>query len=173
MTASIAIKGGKEHYFKQAMKLSEDIYRVFLTRKSWHLLVAEGKRHFVTSDNPVVIQRIKGVPLHVAEGFGFGTILLTISPNVCLVLRSIPLTQPVVAVSPTDVEQINQSIMRSARRQIYSHISSSTIQAACDRYLNGGESEVFVEEFGNNSPYVMTKSIDRDIETQALEKYST
>lgn len=169
---TVKMNGGEGHYFKEAMELSQDMHNVFLQQKSWHLLVTNGKKHFITSDNPVAIQRVKELPLHLSEGFGYGTILLTLSPDICLVLRSIPLSRAVICAQPTDVAYINKSIMRSARRQIYAHISSKTIQSSCNRFLNGGESDVFIENLGRYSPYLITKGIERDAEADVFVRYS-
>ncbi|MFA6429097.1 MAG: DUF4238 domain-containing protein [Patescibacteria group bacterium] len=169
---NVEMEGGEEHYFKQAMELSKELYKILMTEKSWHLLVAPDKRHFVTSDNPVVIQELEDCPPHLAGGFLNGTVLLTISPKHCLAFRRAPLNNQKILLSREDVNNINKSIARSARRHLYSHLDSKDLMTLCNELLVGDESRVTIKRLARFAPYYMSQGIHQDKETGGLKENS-
>lgn len=169
---TITVKGGEEFYFKRAMELSREMYEIFMTEKSWHLLVAPDRRHFVTSDNPVVIQEIEECPWELAGGVLNGTVLLAISPKLCLALRRIPLMQEKVLLTREDVDHINRSIVMAARRQVYGHVLSKDIQHLCEESLTGDASSVQIRQVAKFAPYYMTENAPQQKEAKGIRKYS-
>lgn len=169
---SVEMKNGEEHYFKQAMDLSKDIYNILMSEKSWHLLIAGGKRHFITSDNPVVIQEPEDCPKHLSGGVLNGTVLLPLSPRVCLAFRRVPLKEAQLTVGREDVMNINRSIANAARRQIYSHLSSKDIGTLCNQHLVGDESRVTLKRLAKFAPYYISQGIAQYQETNALKNSS-
>lgn len=169
---TIEMTGGKGHYFKQAMELGEDFYNILMLDKSWHLLVAPQKRHFITSDNPVVIQELHDCPPQLAGGFLNGTILLTISPKYCLAFRRIPLQYSKIVLNREDVNHINKSIANAARKQLYSHLDSKDITILCNEYLSGDESRVSIKRLANLAPYFMSSGIHQFKESETLKNNS-
>lgn len=149
----IKMKGGEEHYFRRAVDIAKDIFGILVSNKSWHLLTSPHKRHFITSDNPVVIQELHDCPPHMASGLLNGTILLTISPRFCIAFRSMPLIDKVVNLNRKDVDQINKSVANSALRQLYAHLNSRDLRTICNEYLLDGASKVDVKRIVEYAPY--------------------
>lgn len=166
----ISMQGGEGYYFEQAMKLGKELFKVLVTQKSWHLLIAPPKRHFITSDNPVVIQEPKDCPLHLAGGFQNGTVLLTISPHLCLAFRRIPLRHKNIVLSREDVDSINKSIARAAHRQLYSHVNSKDIASLCNEQIVGDESDVSIKQMAEFSPYYVFQGLPQYQEADGLRK---
>lgn len=165
---TVTAEGGEGGLFVRAAQIALDLTELFMKKKSWHLLVSRGNRVFVTSDNPVVVQKMEGVPLHLAEGFGYGTVFLTISPKICLVMRSLPLKKEVIKIDDSDVDRINRSIMKATHRQIYSNLKSRDLKRMRDEFPPGQESHVTSSTFG---PYVMTRGLARDFELSLLARW--
>jgi len=170
---TIEMKGGKGHYFKQAMELGEGLYNILMLEKSWHLLVAPQKRHFITSDNPVVIQELHDCPPHLAGGFLNGTVLLTISPKYCLAFRRVPLQYPKITLNREDVNHINKSIANAARRQLYSHLDSKDFAILCNKYLSGNESKVSIKRLAKFALYYMSSGKHQFKESDTLKNSSS
>jgi len=152
----VTMEGGDGHYFGQAMELGKEIYTILMSAKSWHLLISPANRHFITSDNPVVIQKPEDCPPHLAEGFGNGTVILTLSPRICLVFRTVPLDSEIISVNRSDVDSINSSIADASRRQIYSNIISRDLMALSGKFQTGDESKVKIKRLASFSPYYMS-----------------
>ncbi len=57
----VKFKGENGYFFKVAIELAMDLTQI-LFNKHWHLLIANTSRVFITSDNPVAIQKVKGMP---------------------------------------------------------------------------------------------------------------
>lgn len=169
--SQITMEGGEAHYFSQAMELGKEFYNILMTQKSWHLLIAPQKRHFITSDNPVVIQELHNCPSHLAGGFLNGTVLLTISPKLCLAFRRISLKNEKIQLNREDVNHINESITKAARRQIYSHIDSKDITSLCNKYLIevGAESKLTTMRLAKFAPYYITRGMDQLKEVDTLK----
>lgn len=169
---TVEMRGGEGHYFKQAMELSKDLYAILMTKKSWHLLCAPAARHFVTSDNPVVIHEPHDCPPEVAGGFAYGTVLLTISPQLCLAFRTVPLITEKVDLNRQDVDHINRSIASAARRQVYGHLESRDIAKMCDEQLIGDESRVAIRRLAKYAPYYMVTGRPRLKEAEGIRVLS-
>jgi len=165
---TVKMKGGEGYYFKQAMDLSKEFYNILMSKKSWHLLVAPDKRHFITSDNPVVIQEPEDCPPHLSGGILNGTVLLTISPRLCLAFRRIPLINQKIFLSREDVNNINKSVARAARRHLYSHIDSKDLMALCNELLVGNDSKVTIKRLVRYAPYYISTGIPQYGETDGL-----
>lgn len=165
------VTGGKGHFFKHAAETAEDITDIFLKEKGLFLLVSRDSRVFITSDNPVILQIPPDVPWHLAGGYKYGTILLTISPQVCLVFRSRPLNEEVIEVGAPQVDYINKSIMKRARRQIYSNLSSKNIKHRYDLTASGEDSKVSSHKM-KHTPYVFTQGPAKDKELPLIDRYS-
>ena len=144
-----------------------------MEHKSWHILIApHNRQHFITSDNPVVIQEMEDCPTHLAGGHLYGTILLTISPKICLAFRSIPLLKQKIQLNKYDVEHINISIIKAAQRQVYSNINSNKIQVLCDKYLFGNQNKITTKKFASYAPIYAMKAPDQLNEAETLKNKS-
>lgn len=163
------LTGGRASFFKKAADTAMELTETLASTKSWHLLVANDERVFVTSDNPVTIQRPEHIPWHLAEGFIHGTILVTISPRVCLVMRSDPLRNEVHKIYEKDITYINRSVMKHAHRQVYSNLESRRIKQIRDLFQPGLESKVSAIKI-KNTPYTMTRGLERDVESSIFKR---
>lgn len=167
----IEMKGGEGGLFKQAAEMAMDFAEMFSIGKSWHLLIVDCDRVFVTSDNPVVVQKTRNVHPHMASGYGYGTIFLTISPKICFVMRNQALLQEVIKVGRKEVDYINQSIIKNTHRQVYSNLKSRDIKRMRDKFLPGEASKVISTRI-RSTPYVVTEGVERDFELPILERYT-
>lgn len=165
------ITGGKGKFFKHAAETAVKLTDIFYKEKGLFLLVSNNERVFITSDNPVVLQIPPDIPWWLAGGYKYGTVIVTISPQVCLVLRSRPLKQEVIYINATQVDGINNSIMKSARRQVYSNLSSKSIKQRYDLCSVGEDSKVTSTKM-KSSPYVFTKGPSADKELAFIDRYS-
>jgi hypothetical protein len=119
----ITIKNGKAYFFKRGMEMVLLLTDTFLNSKRWHLLINNTSYPFITSDNPIAIQKVKHLPEIMSKGFGYGTIIFPISPKLCLLLRNQPLKKDIIEINDIDhVEKINHSIMILSHRFIFSNI---------------------------------------------------
>lgn len=150
----VELKGGEGYFFKIAAELAMELTQV-LFNKNWRLLISNTSRVFVTSDNPVTIQKVKGVPFQFNSGFMYGTVLLTLSPSLCLLIRYKPLKNKIIQVGRTPVDSINKSIMLKSGNFIYSNISSKSIQSIYDEIPAGKDKEVIIRRI-RNTPYIVT-----------------
>lgn len=167
----IEMKGGASSLFKEAVQLTMDLIPYLGYTKSWHLLISDGQRVFVTSDNPVIIQQSVDFLPQYASGYGYGTLFLPLSPKICFVMRNVPIDKEVLRIGAKAVDYINGSIMKDAHRQIYANIKSKDIKRLRDRFQPGVESQVISNRLWN-SPYVITTGGKKDIELQDLIRHS-
>lgn len=168
----VKMEGGKGHYFIQAMELSKEMYGILMSQKSWHLLIAPNEHHFITSDNPVVIQEPEDCPYEAgAGGFLNGTVILSISPRLCLVFRRIPLKTQKIKLNEQDIRAINKSIARGAKRQCYSHVCSKRIKSICDEEIPYDPSKVEIKKIVPFAPYYVTEGLKQYKEIKTLKKF--
>jgi hypothetical protein len=129
----ITIKNGKTYFFKRGMEMVLLLTDTFLNSKRWHLLINNTSYPFITSDNPIAIQKVKHLPEIMNKGFGYGTIIFPISPKLCLLLRNQPFKKDIIEINNTDhVEKINHSIMILSHKFIFSNINSLKIKELYD-----------------------------------------
>jgi hypothetical protein len=93
----VEMKGGDGYFMKVAIELAMDLTYI-LYYKEWHLLISNGSGVFVTSDNPVTLWSVKGIPPQYNAGFMYASILLTLSPQVCLLMRNTALSKKVFGI---------------------------------------------------------------------------
>lgn len=127
-----SMTGGRVHYLQTAMELSNELADILYSAKNWHFLIADGNRHFITSDDPVVLQSPQNVPKIYSGGFMYGTVILPLSPLYCLLLRNEPLGRNTIRLRGSEVAKINSSIARNAERFVFSHISATSIKKIVD-----------------------------------------
>lgn len=168
---NLQITGGKGYFFKHAAETAQDITDIFLKEKGLFLLVSRDSRVFITSDNPVILQVPPDIPSQLAGGYKYGTILVTISPQVCLIFRSRPLKRQVIEISPSQVDYINNSIMKSAKRQIYSNLSSKSIKQRYDLSTSGEDSKVTSHKM-KYAPYIFIQGPAKDKELSIIDRHS-
>lgn len=165
------ITGGKGYFFKKATKTTQDIVNIFQREKGLFLLVSRDSRVFVTSDNPVILQVPPDIPWWLAGGYKYGTIIVPISPQVCLFFRSRPLKKQIIEIGPSQVDYINNSIMKSAKRQIYSNLSSKSIKQRYDLSNTGEDSKITSRKM-KHGPYVFIQGPAKDKELSVIDRYS-
>ena len=135
-----------------------------LFNKHWHLLISNTSRVFITSDNPVAIQKVKGVPFQFNSGFMYGTVLLTLSPSLCLAIRYRPLIEKIIQINRAQVDSINKSIMLKSGNFIYSNISSGDIKNIYNSIPEGQDREVIIKKI-KNTPYIISTGPELESET--------
>jgi hypothetical protein len=155
------IRGGKSYFFQRAIELACNHLAPIIFYKKWHLLINNTSRVFITSDNPVTLQRSKGLPWQFNSGFAGGVIILTLSPNICLLLRNSPLKEQIISVNRAQVEKINHSVMLFAEKYIYANLKSKNIKQAYDNIPENYFRKPIVKTFG---PYIMFTSPPLDEE---------
>ena len=155
------LKGGKSYFFKRSMKLAFQPLASIFFYKKWHLLVNQTSRVFVTSDNPVAIQKSKGVPWQFNSGFAGGVIILSLSPHLCLLLRNTSLKEEIINVNRSQVERINHSIMLFSQNFIYTNLESKDIKQTYSNISKDNFQKPVIKTFG---PYVVITSHSLDEE---------
>lgn len=160
----VELKGGEGHFFKVAAELAIELTQI-LFNKHWHLLISNTSRVFITSDNPVAIQKVKGVPFQFNSGFMYGTVLLSLSPSLCLLIRYKPLKEKILHVGRIQVDSINKSVMLKSGNFVYSNISSKSIKDIYDDIPVGQDREVIIKKI-RNTPYII--STGPELEPEAI-----
>lgn len=159
----VEFKGGEGHFFKVAAELAMELTQI-LFNKYWYLLMSNTPRVFITSDNPIVIQKVKGVPSQINSGFMYGTVLVTLSPILCLLIRSKPLKEKIIQINRAQVDAINKSIMLKSGNFVYSNISSRDIKNIYDDIPAGQDREVIIKKI-KSTPYIISTGPELESET--------
>jgi len=159
----VEFKGGEGYFFKIAAELAMELTQI-LFNKHWHLLISNTSRVLITSDNPVAIQKVKGVPFQFNSGFMYGTVLLTLSPSLCLVIRYRSLGEKIIQINRAQVDSINKSIMLKSGNFIYSNISSRDIKNIYDTIPEGQDREVIIKKI-KNTPFIISTGPELESET--------
>jgi hypothetical protein len=133
---SINDEAVKPHFFKIDLETAWDCL-AFLNMKKWHLLINNTDLPFITSDNPAVIQKPNFIyDDRVNRGLGFATIILPISPKLCLLLRNKQFKKEIIDIDNVDhIKKINYSVMLLSYRFIFSNINSEEIKQSFDSIL--------------------------------------
>ena len=150
----VEFKGGEGYFFKIAAELAMELTQI-LFNKHWHLLISNTSRNFITSDNPVAIQKVEGVPFQFNSGFMYGTVLLALSPSLCLIIRYKPLKNEIMQINRAQVDSINKSVMLKSGNFVYSNISSRDIKNIYDDIPVGQDREVIIKKI-RNTPYIIS-----------------
>lgn len=158
----VEFKGGEGYFFKVAAELAMELTQI-LFNKHWHLLISNTPRVFITSDNPVAIQKVKGVPFQFNSGFMYGTVLLTLSSSLCLLIRYKQLKDKLIQVSRSQVDSINKSIMLKSGNFVYSNISSKSFKDIYDAIPVGQDREVIIKKI-KNTPYIISTGPELELE---------
>ncbi len=129
------------------------IYAYKILRKHWAIVRCPGQ-HFITSDHPIVINRLKKrhpVMPHVPASETY----FALSPTACLVLTDIQLSDEKFIIVKKDwAKQLNKMQALNAHRQIFSHKSDSGISRLCEKCLDPNRRNV--EVFGGTTLDVRT-----------------
>lgn len=160
----VELKGGEGYFLKVAVELAMELTEI-LFNKSWHLLISNTSRVFITSDNPVAIQKVRGVPFQLNSGFMYGTVLLTLSPSLCLLIRYKPLKEEILWVGRAQVDSINRSVMLKSGNFVYSNICSKSIKIIYDNIPAGQDRKVIIKKI-RNTPYII--STGPELEPEAI-----
>lgn len=160
----VQLTRGEGYFFKIAAELAMEL-TPNLFYKHWHLLINNGSRAFITSDNPVTLQKVKGVPWMFSSGFAFGSIFLALSPSLCLLMRYKPLRNEIIQVNRSQIDSINKSIMFKSGKFVYSNIASKDIKNAYDHIPEGRDREVIMKKI-KNTPYIISSS--QEIEPEVI-----
>jgi hypothetical protein len=167
---SINDEAVKPHFFKIDLETAWDLAKIFLNIKKWHLLINNTDLPFITSDNPVVIQKPNFIyDDRINRGLGFATIILPISPKLCLLLRNKPFKKEIIDIDNVDhIKKINYSVMLLSYRFIFSNINSEEIKQSFDSILPESRKAVEWYSFG---PFIRIKInpvIDDEIDFDLL-----
>lgn len=143
-------KGGESGLIKLTLKFASDFYPCFRIK---HLILAKTncKNVFITSDNPIVLlpqDRVYG------KGLLNSTILIPLTPYKCLIYH-MDKYKDVIKVNEKQIGKINQCIMTSARRFIYSNINSKSISRKYNS-IEGGRKITTKSFFTPNSSLFIT-----------------
>jgi len=158
----VELKGGRGDFFKTSVQLAMDLTPIIFY-KHWHLLVNNGSRVFITSDNPVPRQKARNVPSMFNSGFAFGTVIFPLSPTLCLLMRHEPLSNEIITVNRSQGEAINRSIMLFSEKFIYSNINSQDLKRMYKNIPESSATKVIVKRI-KNTPYIMATSPELDWE---------
>src|SRR5262245_37817986 len=101
--------------------------------KSWVILESDSSRVFVTSDNPIVLVAPDDYPPAMGLGFLQANILFPISPDRCLCMYNKALKRDLVKINREQVGIVNQHIIYSAYKYVYSNVASKDIQRTFDQ----------------------------------------
>ena len=167
---SINDEAAKPHFFKIDLETAWDLAKIFLNIKKWHLLINNTDLPFITSDNPVVIQKPNFIyDDRINRGLGFATIILPISPKLCLLLRNKPFKKEIIDIDNVDhIKKINYSVMLLSYRFIFSNINSEEIKHLFDSITPESRRAVEGYSFG---PFIRKKInpvIDDEIDFDLL-----
>jgi len=105
------------------------------------------------------------VPFNLNSGFMYGTVLLTLSPSLCLLIRYKPLKEKIIQVSRVQIDSINKSVMLRSGNFVYSNIASKSIKHIYDDIPVGQDREVIIKRI-RNTPYII--STGPELESEAI-----
>jgi len=155
-TDQLKLKGGKWYFLKMALRQST-LLKKMAYEKKWHILIAEGNDFFITSDNPLVIQASRDFPVLQNAGFMNGTIILTLSPKIALLLRNNPSLSDVINLTKDQVDSVNKSVMKNSDDCIFSNINSEQLLSDYLSVLKDRKEAVTVRKH-KFAPYVFMQS---------------
>jgi hypothetical protein len=119
-----------------------DICKREMMKKSWQVWHAPQDVEFVTSDNPVVtfLRFFTQQDEIWHPGYGFGTknvfIAFPLAPRACLIMTDTPFRDSRASVSAEHVRRVNEMLIRSCDRFVYSLTPSADIEVAVN-HLGG------------------------------------
>ncbi len=157
----VNISGGDGYFMKVAVSIAMELtYTLYFNK--WHLLINNGSRVFITSDNPVTLWGLKSVPKQFRSGFKYASILLTLSPNTALLIRNNLLSKTIITLNREKIDYLNQSIMKGSDKFIYANQKSKDLYT---KYLDLSKHPNQVEVHNIKwAPYIITQSPEVDIE---------
>ncbi len=94
----------------------------------------------------------------------YGTVLITLSPSLCLSIRYKPLRDKVIKTNRVRVDSINKSIMLKSGSFVYSNISSRDVKNIYDDVPAGQDREVIIKKV-KNTPYIISTGPELELET--------
>ncbi|MFA6466752.1 MAG: DUF4238 domain-containing protein [Patescibacteria group bacterium] len=157
----VDISGGEGHFMKVATDIAMELTNI-LYFKEWHLLINDGSRVFITSDNPVTLWGLKSTPKQFRLGFAFASILLTLSPDVLLLMRDRLLSKTIIKLNREKIDYVNKSIMKGSDKFIYSNLKSKDLYNKYSE-LSQHSNQVKVHNI-KWAPYIITQQPEADIE---------
>jgi hypothetical protein len=130
--------------FVKDLRMHIEICKQEMLKKSWQVWHAPEDTEFVTSDNPVVTF-LRFFTQHEQiwhPGYGFGTknvvIAVPLAPTACLVMTDVPFRDSRARVDADTVRRMNEMLIRSCDRFVYSRTESLKIAEMVDHF--GGTS---------------------------------
>jgi Protein of unknown function (DUF4238) len=157
----IDISGSEGYFMKTSIDIAMGLTNV-LYFKEWHLLINDGSRVFITSDNPVTLWGLESTPKQSRSGFAFASILLTLSPNITLLMRNDLLSKNIIKLNRDKIDYVNKSIMKGSDKFIYSNLKSKDLY---DKYLELSKHLNQVEVHNIEwAPYIITQQPEVDVE---------
>src|SRR3989344_2084139 len=116
----------KGYFLAQGLGVAQEIAGYY-EHKFWHLLISDSDRVFITSDNPISIYRPNFGNQLMNGGNKHGTLVIPISPRHALLLRDLPHGSPVLGVSSSRVEKMNENTIRFSNDYVFSNLNSRKI----------------------------------------------
>ncbi|MEP6818741.1 MAG: DUF4238 domain-containing protein [bacterium] len=124
--------------FENSHSVAEKIFN-----KTWRLCDSPEKI-FVTSDNPLTLMQYRTTAPEQVEGFLTGIIALPLSPFRCLLLEPGPIRRRLELSNLTRAaaNNVNQSTMFNAHREVYSKFYSKVSGRAFQKTVEGASEEL-------------------------------
>ena len=141
------------YFLAQGLGVSQEVAEWYYEHKFWHLLISDSDKVFITSDNPVSIYRPNFGNTLMNGGYKHGTLVVSISPRHALLLRDLPHGSPVLEVSSSRVEKMNENTMRFSNDYVFSNLNSRKIAEMYRQIGNKGFQQIEAKRH-NFAPYV-------------------
>jgi hypothetical protein len=94
----------------------------------------------------------------------YGTVLITLSPLLCLLIKYRPLKEKIIQITREQTDSLNKSVMLKSGNFVYSNISSKDIKNIYDDIPVGQDREVIVKKI-KNTPYIISTGPELESET--------
>jgi Protein of unknown function (DUF4238) len=129
-------EAARKYFLGASLETMEGVAEIMLS-KSWVILESDSSRGFVTSDNPIVLVAPDDYPPAMGLGFLQANVLFPLSPDRCLCMYNKALKRDLVKINREQVGIVNQHIIYSAYKYVYSNIASKDIQRTFDQTKEG------------------------------------
>lgn len=126
---SIEFSKSNDYFLATGLEVAMQLAEFYHKLKHWHLVITkEENDFFITSDNPISIYRPIDIPPIYNAGYGTGTLMIPISPNITLLMRDTPLKNEIIYVNSYFVNKINKNTIRFSNNYIYANQSTRKME---------------------------------------------
>jgi len=126
----------RRHFLGLSLSAMDEVTAIFLF-KSWVIFESDSSRVFVTCDNPVAMVPPEDYPPSMGLGFLQANVLFPLSPDLCLYMSNKTVKRGLVKAKREYMDEINQRVIYSAYKYVYSNIASKDIQRIFDQTKEG------------------------------------